>query len=433
MGVFSLKSKSAIGNNSNHNLVIQNSNVTNIVANSPVETVELMAKYGAYEDMQQYVQSILSAARDRHPLFPKFSATYSSELKKLVSTPETADAFEKHPKRIKGTFLIDYKKYPYMDRSETPWEYAYRTQTSVELTTKAYKEYLGDTEDPFPVAEYSEGMVTVIGFNEFPPAVNAIVKSGDVTIPIMLRRKPSLKFGELILGNESSGHGFNINVCTDESQNNTTINFFKVEDCDLRTHLICEELLDAIYETKKISITIGDVELMGATIDESQLKSNIFINAKILKVYIKNLLTIEKHTGCKFNPDIGEVSSDDIETSVIMAASLEGKWRLTRPSFDDAVRCDYDHIPEDIADYDGVDSESVAEMKVLPINLHGETFTAEKFIIVYRDAKINNISSVIKNRRKKKKNILLTMKPVDGKDVFCKYQFMDGITHTSQD
>ena len=112
-----------------------------------------------------------------------------------------------------------------------------------------------------------------------------------------------------------------------------------------------------------------------------------------------------------------------------MAASLEGKWRLRTLSFDDAVRCDYDQIPDDIADYDEVDSESVAEMKVLSIDLHGESFTAEKFIIVYRDAKINNIASVLKNVKKKKKNILLTMKPMDGKDVFCKYQLMDGITH----
>lgn len=429
MSMFSLKSKSTIGKNSNNNMVIQNSSVTNVVATSPVETVDLMAKYRAYEDMQQYVQSVLSATRDKHPLFPKFSATYSSELKKLVSTPETADAFDKHPKKIKGTFQIDYKKYPYMDRSETPWEYAYRTQTNVELATKSYTEYLGETKDPFPVVEYAEGMVTVIGYNEFPPAADAVVQSGDVCIPIMLRRKPSLKFGELLLGNVSTGHGFNISISTDESQKNTTINFSKADDCDLSTHLACEELLDAIYTTKKISIKIKDVELMSATINESELKSNIFKNAKILKVYIKNLLIIEEHTGCKFNPDIGEISYDDIESSIIMAASLEGKWRLTKLSFDDAVRCDYDHIPDDIADYDKVSYESVAEMKVLSINLHGESFTAEKFIIVYRDAKINNIASVLKNVKKKKKNILLTMKPMDGKDVFCKYQFMDGITH----
>lgn len=427
--MFSFKSKSAIGKNSNNNIVIQNSTLTNFVTNSPAETVGLMAKYEAYEDIQQYVQSVMTTVRNTHPLFPTFSATYSAELEKLISTPETADAFEKHPKKIKGTFQIDYKKYPHMDKAETPWEYAYRTQTNVELATKSYTEYLGETKDPFPVVEYTEGMVTVIGFNEFPPAVNAVVESGDISIPILLRRKPSFKFGELLLGNESTGHGFNISISTDESQKNTTINFLKVEDCDLKAHLACEELLDAIYTTKKIVIKVKNVELMGAMINESELTSNIFQNAKILKTYIKNLLTIEQYTGCKFNPNIGEVSFDDIETSIIMAASLEGKWRLRTLSFDDAVRCDYDQIPDDIADYDEVDSESVAEMKVLSIDLHGESFTAEKFIIVYRDAKINNIASVLKNVKKKKKNILLTMKPIDGKDVFCKYQLMDGITH----
>ncbi len=172
---------------------------------------------------------------------------------------------------------------------------------------------------------------------------------------------------------------------------------------------------------------------MSATINESELTSNIFQNAKVLKTYIKNLLTIEQYTGCKFNPNIGEVAFDDIESSIIMASSLQGKWRLRTLSFDNAVRCDYDHIPDDIADYDDVNSESVAEVKVLSINLHGESFTAEKFIIVYRDAKINNIASVLKNVKKKKKNILLTMKPMAGKDVFYKYQFMYGITHVPKE
>ena len=422
-------SSSIIGKNSNNNMVFQNSNITNIVAGSPVETVEFMARYGAYDDVQEYVQSLLSSVRSVHPLFPRFSATYSSELQKLVSTPETADAFEKHPKKIKGTFQIDYKKYPNMDKSETPWEYAYRTQTEVKLATKAYKEYLGDTEDPFPVVEYSEGMVTTIGFNEFPPAISATIKSGNAYVDIMLRRKPSLKFGELIIGNESSGHGFNISINTDNSLKSTTVNFFKVNDCDLNAHLACERLLDAIYTTKEFAITTGNIELMSAKIDEAQFESNIFKNARILKVYIENLIKIEQHTGCKFNPDIGEIPFDDIETSVIMAASFEGKWRLTKLAFDDVVRCDYDHIPNDIADYNKVSSESVAEMKVLSIDLHGETFVADKFVIVYKGAKINNIESVIKNKQRKKKDILLTMKPADGKDVFYKYQFMEGIAH----
>ena len=426
------KSKSAIGNDSNHNIVIQNSNVTNIISISPIETIELLRKNSTPEDMQRYVKSILSVAHDSHPLFPKFSATYNPDLQKLVSTPETADAFDKHPKKIKGTFLIDYEKYPYMDKSETPWEYAYRTQTNVVLDTKAYKEYLGDTEDPFPVIEYSEGMKTTIGFNEFPPAIETIVKSGNIAVSIMLRRKPSLKYGELIFGNVSSGHGFEITIHADKFQKNTTINFLKVEDCDLKTHLVCEELLYAIYTTKKLSIIIGNFEPMNAIIDEAQLESNIFKNAKILKVYIKNLLTIEKHTNCKFNPNIGEVSFDDVENSIIIAASLEEKWRMTKLSFDNSVRCDYNNIPDDIADCDWVNSETVVEMKVLSINLHGESFTAEKFTIVYKDAKIKNIASVLKNKKRKKKDILLTMKPIDGKDVFYKYVRMSNITHIPQ-
>lgn len=67
--MFSFKSKSAIGKNSNNNIVIQNSTLTNFVTNAPAETVGLMAKYEAYEDIQQYVQSVMTTVRNTHPLF----------------------------------------------------------------------------------------------------------------------------------------------------------------------------------------------------------------------------------------------------------------------------------------------------------------------------------------------------------------------------
>ena len=109
-----------------------------------------------------------------------------------------------------------------------------------------------------------------------------------------------------------------------------------------------------------------------------------------ISVYIKNLLTIEKHTNCKFNPNIGEVSFDDIENSIIIAASLEEKWRMTKLSFDNSVRCDYNNIADDIADCDWVNSETVVEMKVLSINLHGESFTAEKLVLLQIMCKVQN-------------------------------------------
>lgn len=83
--------------------------------------------------------SQISAAKKTHPLFPTFSASVDSKLNKLVSTPEIEDAFKKYPKSFKGVFEIDYSKYPNINRNETPWEYAYRTQTPIDWQLKSTK------------------------------------------------------------------------------------------------------------------------------------------------------------------------------------------------------------------------------------------------------------------------------------------------------
>lgn len=49
------------------------------------------------------------------------------------------------------------------------------------------------------------------------------------------------------------------------------------------------------------------------------------------------------------------------------------------------------------------------------------------YIIVYKDARLNNVASVIKNRKKKKKNILMTFRPAHGNDYFYKFCKFEGI------
>ena len=46
---------------------------------------------------------------------------------------------------------------------------------------------------------------------------------------------------------------------------------------------------------------------------------------------------------------------------------------------------------------------------------------------VYKDARINNLASVQKNREKHKKNILLTFRPIRGKEFFYKFHHFEGI------
>ena len=118
-----------IGSHSSGNIIMQGSQVSNptFILGSNREMLDMAAQLGRYDVVQQQFAAFLEAAKQTHPLYPEFSADYNSKLGKLVSTPETADAFRNHPKKIKGTYRLDYTKYPHMDKSETPWAYAYRT------------------------------------------------------------------------------------------------------------------------------------------------------------------------------------------------------------------------------------------------------------------------------------------------------------------
>ena len=230
----------SIAKNSNYNTIIQNSNV--YIGNNTSELFATLGRCGQYSAINQIYTEYISAIKKTHPLYPIFSASPSKTLDKLVSTPETADAFEKFPKIIKGQFRIDYSKYPYMDKSETPWEYAYRTQTKVELETTAYQEYLGDIPDPFPNTEFADGMITIIGYNEFPPAVEACVVSGEISIPILLRRKPCMDFGKMIFGTEPNGSGFEISIVPYKDKVRTDFKITNIQNCDIMSRLQREKL-----------------------------------------------------------------------------------------------------------------------------------------------------------------------------------------------
>lgn len=420
--------KASIARKSNNNIVVQDSVLNNpVFCTGGAEMIRTLGEIGRYDVVQQQVMDILSAASRTHPLYPVFSAKPNNELHKLVSTPETEDAFKQYPKRIKGTFRIDYKKYPHMDKSETPWEYAYRTQTHIELETTAYQEYLGDMKDPFPVTEYADGMVTVIGAPEFPAAVCATISSGEVSIPILLRRRPCMEYGKMVFGSTSEDCGFEFTLTAYKDQERTDFTITKIPGYDLLTQLQRERLIVEMSKTKHLTVAIGQAPLVDASFKENELTADMFMVAPYMVRYLENLMIIEEHTSCKFDLTIGDVFEDDYRTALILAASLEGKWHRIKADFDGEVRCDYDHIPDNFADNSSNESETVIEGKVLNISLQGQRFSADKYIIVYKDARINNIASVQKNRNKRKKNILLTFRPIQGKDFFYKFYRFEGI------
>ena len=101
------KSKASIGQNSNHNTIVQNSEINNpIICSNNVEVIRTLGNIKAYDVIQQQMQDLMSVVKKSHPLYPVFSAKYDNQLDSLVSTPETADAFKRYPKKVQSEWTI---------------------------------------------------------------------------------------------------------------------------------------------------------------------------------------------------------------------------------------------------------------------------------------------------------------------------------------
>ncbi len=412
-----------------NNLTIQSSQVdnVNINVNGLNEIIPLMAKCRKYDEVQDFVGNLLSSLKTTHPLYPYYSATYSAKLEKLISTPETKEALELYPKKIKGVYEIDYKKYPNMDKSEMPWEYAYRTQTTVELKTKAHQEYLGDNEDPYPIVKHHEGMMTIIAPPEFPEAIEIQVVSKNIIIPVMLRRLPCMEFGKLVFGNVTNEQGFNIKLTLNEIERRTNITFTKINGMKLETQLCREKLFESIYNNREVAIRVNGKDIVVFNVEEKDVQDAIFQNADFWVRYIGALISIENKLGCKFDVDFDEVTVNDYFNAMIMSASLNEKWQNIIMSFDNSIRCDYDKIPEDIVTYVDDAYGLVGEVENPEFSIQGVDFKADKYIVQYTEAKINNIDAIKKNIKRKKKKILVTMKPIEGKEKFNKHARFEGL------
>ena len=420
------KAKSKIDKNSNNNTVIQNSTVNGpiIVSNSTEDLISILGKTGNYETIQDVVGKALSQVATVHPLQPDFSAKYDYKINRLVSTPETKEAFDKYPKIIKGTFIVDYSKFPFMHKDETPFEYAYRTQEKVEMETTAYKEYLGDIEDPFPTTTYRDGMITVVEPPEFPQAVKAEITSGNVSVPIMLRRLPCKDYGKLVLGNVSENPILDVTITHSEDQH--LINLKNTRDADLETQLLREKLLANIYLTKELAIYVEGIKLIHSKLNDKELENDIFRVAPRLSQLIENIIIVQKETGCVFEKLPNTFSRDECLLAQILAVSLKNNYVKEELVFDDQLRIDYDKIPSDFFETEE-HINIVAEKKNDEIELFGVTFSIEKMLIVYSDAIINNEMSVKKNVSKKRKRILITIKPKKDKKTFSKYYKFEGL------
>ncbi|MBQ9961260.1 MAG: hypothetical protein IJP00_05075 [Firmicutes bacterium] len=426
-----MSNKAIVRPNSNNNIIIQDSNIsntTNIVISDPCSTISALSDLGAYSGIQEYVSKMMEKAKSAHPLFPEFSVKYNPDLERLVSMPETKEALINHPKTIKGKYVIDYKKYPHMDKSETPWEYAYRTQSKVELQATEHEEFLGDIKDPYPWIINTKNMITIIGPPEFPEAREATLVSGDIEIPIMIRRAPSLQFGELVLVNTSTGHGFDIKITTRKEHEETRVTIIKKNDGDLESYLLREKYLEQIYTTRQTKIMLGDELLMSTTVTTEEVEVDLFKYAKQLVRYFEDLLFIEDKLSCKFKIKWEAISEEQVKLAMIMRASLENKWVYEELDFDDQMKCNYDNISTNLLEMETQIIGGIVTNE--EVFLNGVRFKIDKVHIQYKNAKINNLNSVKRGVKIKRRNIRVTFKATNKGEKFLKYVKYEGIRVT---
>lgn len=231
----------------------------------------------------------------------------------------------------------------------------------------------------------------------------------------------------MCFGTASKDCGLDIKIITYKDLKKIDIKLEKEYGLDLRILLQREKLLAAMYATKRVSIAIDDLPLLDIGLSETDLEAGMFRIAKQLIRYYEGLLKIEERLHCRFEPVSGEASLDDLHTALALEASLDGKWYRLETDFDDEIHCDYDCIPDDISDFNYDISQLPIEGKVLGISLQGLHFTADKYTVCYQGARVNNIDSVMRNKKKRRKGILITFKAENGKKYFYKFCRFDGL------
>lgn len=423
--------KVKIGRGANGNVILQGNDIQNlVVVDSSTDLIKTYSELERFDLVSNHVLKTLESASRLHPLYPDFGVKVDNDMSRLISSPKNIDAIRKNPKIIKGTFHFDYSKYPHMNKNENPWEYSYRTQTPVEFETTSYKEYLGDIVDPYPIVEFEDGMKTRIFPPHFPPAVEGVIKAGEISIPVLIQRKPCVEYGKIVIGTVSEGCGFEINITRYNNLNKTDITISRVTGCDLYVQLQREKLIRSLFETRHLIITVGSSQLLNTIFDEDVLNHDLFQNENIIQ-FIESLIDIEEKIECKFDRNIEDFTVEDFKTARILASSLNDKWHSFKSDFDDEIRVEYDSFFVDIEEVERANSEIRAELDVFEINLLGLKFTADKYLVLFRDAKINNKKSVVKNIKRKRRDILVTFRPIDDMDYFIKYCKFVGIEYSN--
>lgn len=415
--MFGEKNSIVIGKNATENTVYQNSTVTDTTNNhiytSNKELLQLLSQAGQYEVLQKYIANEMQGIKETHPLYPDFEASYDNEIGRLVSKATSTESYKKHPLNIKTKVIVHREKYPDMDQSETPWDYATRTQTAVEVEPLDYAEYLGDVLDPYPTNGNGKVVSMIIYPYEFPEAVPARIESGNERLNFMYRRLPYKKYGYIYSGNTTHEMGLDIRILYNYQEKKLTWNLTLNDDTTLENLYRRESFLNQVYETKQIKLFVQNAEV--ATIDLSDQEYDIIgFHSKWHLKLIENLIRIQLHYNCKFDLcEFSSVSYDDYVQSCVLVSSLTNNYHLHRMKLEELEDFPKNLLPEDESILTANNLEMHFTVNNYMVTILGITFQIESFENVYNRCRIKNTDEIKISSNQDNERIRMVLIPND--------------------
>lgn len=415
-----------LGNNANANTIIQGSE--NVTVNHFGTTTTLMPGIlGALASAEQYeainiiyqtkVEEMLSNVSAIHPLNPHFGvkAVQMGTFQKLVSTPLVEDALKLFPKTIKSTVTLRLEDYPGLCKNENIWDYSYRTQRIMEVTTKEYKEYLGDKEDPFPIVKFQDGMKLEIHPPEFPEAMNATLQSGFISYGTILRRVPTDDFGVIVLSNkEDKSRSFDLTLRFDHTKESVNITMKRIQIDSLEKMLLREKLIQEIVKNKLMAVMLNGISL--ATLDcvaMKDLKQAFFASVGANIKLLENLKVIEQKFHCHFDLCGRDYSEEEYYYAAILASSVREKWEFIERCKYTSTIANYDRIHLEVPEHER-DKEKrlfIYELNDVSFEIQGIKFKAEKLVRAMSCAKMVNEKMIKREIEQRKEAIKMNFIP----------------------
>ena len=140
---------------------------------------------------------------------------------------------------------------------------------------------------------------------------------------------------------------------------------------------------------------------------------------------IQNLLLIEERLCVKYvKTDISEIDEEIAKMITIIVASINGKQLLEHlPS--DTIRSSYNGINDNIIKDISLKSVLVCKIEQVYFNLLGIDIVIKGYTMTFINARINNLPSIRKGVKMKRKNILVSLKPKKGNKSIEKYTIIE--------